>query len=639
MDKKKDFTDSKEDRESSNENGLQYRHLFETMPLGVVYQDADGMILSANPAAEKILGLSLKQMQGKTSLNPSWKMIREDRSVVSEEEHPAMVSLRTGRKTGPVVRGLFHPHKNTYVWLRITVVPLFQQGEDKPFQVYATFEDVSERIETDKEFRHQSNLINLLLDTIPDFLFYKDLNGVYLGCNKEFAMHLGLNKEDIIGKTDYDLYDAETAAFNIKNDRITLEKGEFYYNEDRVTYPDGSFLLVETIKVPYRGPEDEIVGVLGICRDITERKKTEEALRESEEKYRLITENMSDIVWIMGLDLKRTYVSSSVKAVLGFTPEESMQQSLEETVAPDSVEYLVTLFSKEILKALGGDHDPADTVRFEAEYYHKNGSNVWMESNCKPMLDEAGKLVGIYGVSRDITERKKAEDALRLQANERAAVDDFTYSVSHDLQAPLRRIGGFSEALLEEYPDCLDEQGRDYLRRINEQVSSMKQLTDALLRLSRVVSHKIKKEEVDLSILARSHLDKLRLDDPGRKVETNIEQSMLAEGDLDLLNIVLEELVDNAWKFTSNTEKASIEIGTQILAGKTAYYIKDNGTGFNMRYADKVFVPFQRLHNVDDYPGIGIGLNIAYRIITRHEGQIWAESEPGKGTAFYFTLF
>ncbi len=505
MDKKKDFTDSKEDRESSNENGLQYRHLFETMPLGVVYQDADGMILSANPAAEKILGLSLKQMQGKTSLNPSWKMIREDRSVVSEEEHPAMVSLRTGRKTGPVVRGLFHPHKNTYVWLRITVVPLFQQGEDKPFQVYATFEDVSERIETDKEFRHQSNLINLLLDTIPDFLFYKDLNGVYLGCNKEFAMHLGLNKEDIIGKTDYDLYDAETAAFNIKNDRITLEKGEFYYNEDRVTYPDGSFLLVETIKVPYRGPEDEIVGVLGICRDITERKKTEEALR--------------------------------------------------------------------------------------------------------------------------------------LQANERAAVDDFTYSVSHDLQAPLRRIGGFSEALLEEYPDCLDEQGRDYLRRINEQVSSMKQLTDALLRLSRAFSHKIKKEEVDLSILARSHLDKLRLDDPGRKVETNIEQSMLAEGDLDLLNIVLEELVDNAWKFTSNTEKASIEIGTQILAGKTAYYIKDNGTGFNMRHTDKLFVPFQKLHNVNDYPGIGIGLNIAYRIITRHEGQIWAESEPGKGTAFYFTLF
>ena len=512
MDKKKGFTYNKEGRKGSEENDLQYNHLFETMPLGVVYQDPDGVIISANPAAEKILGLSLKQMQGNTSLNPGWKMIREDGSEVSREEHPAMVALRTGRKVGPLVMGLFHPQKNTHVWLRITVVPLFQPGEDRPFQAYSTFEDYSER------------------------------------------------------------------------------------------------------------------------------KKTEEALWESEEKYRLIAENMSDIVWIMGLDLKRTYVSSSVEAVLGFTPEESMQQSLEETVAPGSVNNLVTLFSKEIVNVRDGKYEPGHSIIFEAEYYHKNGSTVWMESNCKPMLDKEGNLVGIYGVSRDVNDRKKVEDALRLQANERAAVDDFTYSVSHDLQAPLRRIEGFSEALLEEYPECLDEQGRDYLRRINEQVGSMKLLTDALLRLSRVVSHRIEKEEIDLSILTRSHLERKRLDDPGRKVEIKIEQSLIAEGDIDLLSIALEELIDNAWKFTSETEKACIELGSLIMEGKTAYYIKDNGTGFNMRHADKLFVPFQKLHNVNDYPGIGIGLNIFYRIITRHEGEVWAESEPGKGAAFYFTL-
>lgn len=619
MSKKRNFTNNKAGMEKFLST------LINTTVDGFFVVDSNGYINMVNDACCTMTGYSREELLG---------FYIGDLDVLESKEETESRVNRIVQKGSETFETVLQCKDGTSVPVEISATYLQEDGG----QFICFSRDITDRKKAEEEIRHHSNLVKLLLDTIPDFLFYKDINGMYLGCNQEFARHLGRSKEDIVGRTDYDLYDQDTADFNIRNDRITLGKGRFYHSEDRITYPDGSYLLVDTIKVPYRNPQGEIIGVLGICRDITERKRAEEALRESEEQYRLITENMGDIVWVMGLDLKRTYVSSSVETVLGFTPEESKQQSLEETVAPGSVEHLVTLFSKEILNALDGDYDPERSVMFEAEYYHKDGTTVWMESNCKPMLDGEGNLVGVYGASRDITERKKMENALRLQADERAAVDAFTYSVSHDLQAPLRRVEGFSEALLEEYPDCIDQQGRDYLKRINEQIGSMKLLTDALLRLSRVVSKSMENEEVDLGVLARSQVEKMRYNDPERNIEINIAQDLVVEGDADLLNIVLEELLGNAWKFTSRTEKACIELGSKVMKGRKVYYVKDNGAGFSMKHAGKIFVPFQKLHSEDDYPGIGIGLNIVCRIIIRHEGEIWAEAEPGKGAAFYFAL-
>lgn len=473
------------------ESEEKHRRLFETMDQGVIYQGAGGAIISANPAAEKILGLSFEQMQSKTTMDPHWQMIEEDGKQVPGSEHPTMIALQTGHKVGPVIRGIFNPHKNRHIWLSITATPLFKPGEKRPYQSYATFTDITERREAEERIEKEFKLRSALLDNIPNCI----------------ALILEKDTHKIV-------------ASNRAGREIGAVPGKTCFETSALRGDPCPFCLA---------PE----------------------------------------MWESG----------------------QMQQ-------------------------------------VEVEY-----RGVWYEGIWAPLSNE----LYVHYIF-NITERKKAEEDLRLQVKERAAVDTFTYSVSNDLQAPLRRIEGFSEAMLDDCLDQLNDSSRDYLNRIINQVSSMKALTDALLQLSKVVSREIYRETVNLSVLARAHLKELQHGEPGRQVEWKIADNLVAEGDLDLLNILLTSLLDNAWKFTSGVEKSFIEFGALNKDGRRVFYLQDNGAGFDNKYAEKLFIPFQKLHDDDDYPGIGIGLNLAYRIISRHKGEIWAKGDPGKGACFYFTL-
>jgi light-regulated signal transduction histidine kinase (bacteriophytochrome) len=217
-------------------------------------------------------------------------------------------------------------------------------------------------------------------------------------------------------------------------------------------------------------------------------------------------------------------------------------------------------------------------------------------------------------------------------------LESLSYAVSHDLRAPLRSINGFSEALLEDYSDQLDETARDYLQRVTGAARHMSELIDAMLVLSRVTRKEIRQTDVDLSAAARHIAGKLREQDPSRTVEWNIHEGLHGEGDAELLHIVLENLLGNAWKYTGkNTGETCIEFAAAEQGGRTVYFVHDNGCGFNTRYADKLFTAFQRLHG-KEYEGAGIGLAIVHRIIQRHQGRVWAESVPGEGSTFYFTF-
>lgn len=247
-----------------------------------------------------------------------------------------------------------------------------------------------------------------------------------------------------------------------------------------------------------------------------------------------------------------------------------------------------------------------------------------------------------HQLENEIEERKRVEMQIQGMNTELLAankeLEAFSYSVSHDLRAPLRGIDGFSLALLEDYADKLDEDGKDYLQRVRAATQRMGALIDDLLNLSRVTRTEMKLQRADLSAIVQSIAAELQKTQPERQAEFRIEEGVQASVDSHLIRITLENLLGNAWKFTSKRESAWIEFGRTHCDGKLTYYIRDNGAGFDPAYADRLFGAFQRLHDKSDFPGTGVGLATVQRIIHRHGGRIWAESAVERGATFYFTL-
>ncbi|MGB8957643.1 MAG: ATP-binding protein [Candidatus Aminicenantales bacterium] len=271
------------------------------------------------------------------------------------------------------------------------------------------------------------------------------------------------------------------------------------------------------------------------------------------------------------------------------------------------------------------------------------GEKVRFEETQRAMLN----LLDDFASERERTEagNRDLRDALESLRLAKEAVDAanreleaFAYSVSHDLRAPLRTIGGFSHVLLEDCGPELNEEGKDSLRRIIAAIEKMGQLIDDLLNLSRVTRVEMLRGPVDLSRMARKIFEELRSSHPERRAELVVAEGLVGAGDERLLSVVLRNLIDNAWKFTSQREKTRIEFGATTAAGGPAYFVKDNGTGFDMTYAGKLFQPFQRLHAMREYPGTGVGLATVKRIIERHGGRVWIEARPGQGATVYFTL-
>jgi len=279
----------------------------------------------------------------------------------------------------------------------------------------------------------------------------------------------------------------------------------------------------------------------------------------------------------------------------------------------------------------------------EIAIQHKDGSVRTVIWNSATLYDQDNKTqLATIAQGQDITERKQAEDELKKRTVELEAsnkeLEAFSYSVSHDLRAPLRSITGFSNVLLEDYSKELDDEGKAYLKKISDSGELMGQLMDDLLKLSRVTRGDITVEKLDLSNMAQKIVSDLAKDEPQRKMKVTIAPDMTANGDKNLLGLALQNLLGNAWKYTSKTSEPRIEMGTVKHKGKTAYFVRDNGVGFDMTYANKLFQPFQRLHKATEFAGTGIGLATVQRIIRRHGGEVWTEAKVGEGATFYFTL-
>jgi PAS domain S-box-containing protein len=282
--------------------------------------------------------------------------------------------------------------------------------------------------------------------------------------------------------------------------------------------------------------------------------------------------------------------------------------------------------------------------RYEDEGWRlrKDGSRFWADVVITTLRDKTGDVCGFCKVTRDVTNRKQNEELLRLQNAQLEAankeLDAFSYSVSHDLRAPLRSIDGFSQALLEDYGDKLDSVGKDHLQRVRRAAQRMSTLIDDLLNLSRVTRSEIRRERLDLTAVVRSIAEELQRGAPSREVTFVITEGLTVDGDSRLLRVAIENLLGNAWKYTSSHSSARIEFGLKQDNVQPAYFVRDDGAGFDPRYSERLFGAFQRLHAATEFPGTGIGLATVQRIIRRHGGEIWAEGAVEKGATFYFTL-
>lgn len=381
--------------------------------------------------------------------------------------------------------------------------------------------------------------------------------------------------------------------------------------------------------------------------DVTERVRAEKALRDSEERFQFAMHGANDGLWDWNLATGIVYFSPRWKSMLGYEDDE-----VPNTIA--AWHELVHPEDQELVRSVLAQVRPGGRRRLEMEIRmrHKDGHYVHVLSRGFLAKDDGEKALRLVGTHSDISERKKAEaEVRRLNAEleqrvqERTAeltaankeIESFSYSVSHDLRAPLRGIDGFMRIIAENYSDRLDDAGKGYLGRVLAAAERMSHLIDDMLQLSRISRSSLGRQRTDLSALAKLVLEELRQREPARAVEVAIEPGLVANCDPTLMRILLENLLGNAWKFTSKRTDAKIEIGA--LPKKPGYfgaYVMDNGAGFDMAYAGKLFGAFQRLHHASEFPGTGVGLATVQRVMSRHGGRAWAEGALEKGATIYF---
>lgn len=611
---------------------------------------ADGTILYGSPSTHEILGYSLGEFVGRNAFE---LIHEEDQALVTER---LTLSLQQPGTHVPVYARVRHKN-GEWRWMEGAFTNLL---DDPSVQAIVnnyhdfTAHKQAEEVIRGEVIRGNEARFRLIVEAAPSAIIAVDGGGTINLVNVRAQELFGYRQDELLGHSVEMLVPERfrsghgnyRQSFLAQPTSRPMGAGRDLFG----LHKDAHEVPIEIGLTPYESSEGQFT--LALIVDITERKQAEAVLQQANAELetqvqertaalsqanallQMLLDYMPDHIYFKDIQSRFIRNSRSQARALGLSdPAEAVGKSDFDFFPHAQLSYEK---EQEIIRS------GKPLVDLEERVIWPDGRETWVSTTKAPLFDQTGQIIGTFGISRDITERKRTEVALQKAKLELEAankeLEAFSYSVSHDLRAPLRSIDGFSQALFEDYGELLPLEGRNFLERVRNSAQHMAELIDDLLNLSKVTRALMKSVSVDLSQLVQDIVAELQRTQRERRVNFNIATNLKVLGDPNLLRVVLENLLNNAWKFTAKREQAEIEFGSKYENDEIVYFIRDNGAGFDMAYVDKLFGAFQRLHAMTEFSGTGIGLATVQRIINRHGGRIWAEGVVDQGATIFFTV-
>ena len=612
------------------ESEARFRELFDGAPVAYHELDMDGVVRRVNRAECTLLGYEVSEMVGR----PIWDFIAGAEIEASRE-----VLRRKLSGEQPL-----QPHQRCYLqrgggelWIEVHD-SLVRNVAGETVGIRTALVDITERKRAEEDLQFRNVILSTQQEVSIDGIVTVDERARIISCNRRFVEMWGLPPKLVEDGMDEPML--QFAAAQVMDPRQFSDKISYLYEHRRETSRDTLMLVdgrvYDLYSAPMFGPEERYYGRVWYFRDITEAKQAEEALRQSERRFKLIAETIDEVFWMNDAELRNVlYVSSAYERIWGRPRSEAYKnpRSFLDAIHPDD--------SEKTLAALAGLQTG---LPFELEFriVQPDGTVVWIWDRAFPVRDAAGKKLECYvGIAQDITERKRLEQAILANSEKLARSNEelerFAYVASHDLQEPLRMVASFTQLLSKKYSGKLDETADRYINFAVDGAKRMQQLITDLLAYSRVNSKDLVSRPVECEAVVRGTLQNLRaaIDESGAVVECDPLPDLIA--DQVQLGQLFQNLIGNAIKFRGQAPPR-VHIAAEDHGADWQFSVRDNGIGIDPKHADRVFQIFQRLHTREQYPGTGIGLAVCKKVVERHGGRLWVESQPGTGSNFLFTL-